>query len=313
LVPYIVIYTILTSLIFVRQCKATFYLLFIILSLFLTLSYTNGIDWTIYQLNYELEPFNTRGVEFGFTALSLTFYSLGFNFEFFKFVVLSINLYFILRFIFSETNQAFFTVLVLFQTFLLGNFFEPAFRQLQALTILLFGFKYLVSMEHTKYYITVAIGMLFHQSMIFLFVLPWIIKKVNFKSILLASIVATALSPFLNDFIALLTKIPVFSDYSYYLDKNFLKGIPVTPFNMAKLLVYSIPFYLLRGYKRDDATVNVMRALALVFLFCFTMQFSVMLFYRFNYYFVIFYVIYLSFILDLTKGNYYQKKTMIIL
>jgi len=311
LTPYILMYALLTASIFIKQNRLLLYLLFPFLSIFLTLSYTNGIDWTVYQYSYEFSPYETRGIEFGYTLLVSIFKWMGFNFELFKFVVLTFNLYIILRFIFSETKQPAFVILILFQTFLLGNFFEPALRQLQALVILLLSFDYLFSKKYSKYYCLIILGAFFHQSMLFFLFLPWVIERLNFKITFIIIIIGFFGSPLINNMIFFMTKLPMFSSYSFYLDKNFLVGIPLTPFNIAKVLIYALPFYLLRNYRPDDRRVSIIRSLSYIFFICFVMQFSVMLFYRFNYYFVIFYIIYVSMIFDLFKEQYFRRVTFV--
>lgn len=294
-------YGFLASLLLFKSNRILFFLTFVTLCLFLNLAYTNGIDWTAYQLLYENESFHTRGIEFGYTGLVLIGKFLGLNFEFFKFIILSFNLYVILKFIFRVSEKPAFVVIILFQTHLLGNFFEPAIRQLQAVVIFIFAFDYLVNNKRVKYIATVLFGALFHQSMLVLAFIPFIVKYLNYKTAGLIILIGAFVSPEINKVITVLSVFPMFRDYLFYVDSNFFEGLDLSLFNIAKALVYLVPLYLLKNYKNDDPTVITIRSLSYLFFICFAMQFFVMLFYRFNHYFIIFYVVYISYIFDIYR------------
>lgn len=304
--PYIFMYGFLASLLLFKPDRKLFFLTFVPLCLFLNLAYTNGIDWTAYQFLYENEPFHTRGIEFGYTGLVLIGKFLGLNFEFFKFIILSFNLYIILKFIFRVSIKPAFVVLVLFQTHLLGNFFEPAIRQLQAVVIFIYSIEYLVNKNNKKFIISVILGSLFHQSMLVLIFLPWLIYKINFKRVIILSLIGSALSPMFDVLMRLLVVFPMFKDYSFYLGSSYFEGIEPSLFNLSKALIYMLPMLILSKYRQSEDNINVLRGLGLLFVLCFNLQFSLLIFYRFNHYFIIFYVVYISFIFDIYRKSIFR-------
>jgi hypothetical protein len=301
---YSLIYSLLALLALTRK-KNTYIFIFVftLLSLFLTLSYTNGIDWVNYQYAYEYDPYQTRGIEYGYTILVFLFKSLGINFEIFKFIVLTFDLYFILKFIFKFSPYPLFVITILFQTFLLGNFFEPAIRQMQAIVVFLFASKFLLSKNNKAYFITILFGAFFHQSALLMLALPLVLKYINFTSISLAALTLFLLADYFYDLIEIISHVAIFSSYSFYLDKYFLEGVNLNAFNIAKLIMYLLPLFLLRNYNLNDGVVVLLRKLSYIFIFFYLMQFSVMLFYRMNYFFVIFYVSYVSYMLISIKSK----------
>ncbi len=294
---YFIVYCFLAFLAFTRKkSNIIFITVFVFLSLFLNLSYTNGIDWVNYQNIYENNPFETRGMEFGFTSLQLFFKSLGFNFEMFKFIVLTFDLFIILKFIFRVSLFPLFSITILFQTFLLGNFFEPAIRQIQAIVIFLFAFKFLVEKKNLKYFATILFGALFHQTALILLILPFILKYITLLSVCVVSTILYLLSGYFSNVVELITSVSIFSSYYYYLDKDYLLGIDLNLFNFAKALIYFFPLFILRKYKTDDQIFITLRKLSYLFFLIYLMQFSIMLFYRVNFYFITFYVLYISYL-----------------
>ncbi|QUM83590.1 EpsG family protein [Moritella sp. 28] len=304
--PYIAMYGYLVALLFIKADRYLFIILFFSLSFFLTLSYTNGIDWTSYQSSYEFSPYDTRGIEFGYTALVLIAKTFGLNFEFFKFFILSFNLFVILRFVFNYSVKPIFVVLILFQTHLLGNFFEPAIRQLQAVIIFIFAFRYLLNRENLKFYFSVLLGSLFHQSMLVLFLLPFILKHINFRMVVVVTLLGAILSPMFDALMRLAVVIPMFKDYAFYLGSTYFEGIDASPFNIAKTIIYALPFYLLRNHRTNEPVISLLRGLGFLFLICYILQFFLLIFYRFNHYFIIFYVVYISLIFDMYRKNIFR-------
>lgn len=294
--PYIAIYAFLTLFAFTKTSLNKQTIVFIVLALFLNLSYTNGIDWTAYQTIYIYDPTHTRGIEYGYTAIVLLARKLGLNFEVFKFLLLSLNLYLILRVVFKQSPKPVFSILILFQTYLLGNFFEPAIRQIQSVVVFLFALEALREKNITKYNLLILFASLFHQSALALLTLPWFISRLNFKTSTLALLVLGTVGLQMNNVVLFLVQFGIFGDYSFYLGGSYLEGISPSAFNLAKIVVYGIPLYLLRNFRRSDPALELLRALSYLFVLFFILQFFALLFYRFNHYFFIPYVIYLSFI-----------------
>jgi hypothetical protein len=290
-----------------KKNRLIFFGSFVILSLFLNLSYTNGIDWTNYQFSYEYDIFQTRGIEYGYTVLQLLFKTLGFNFEIFKFIILTINLFIIHKFVFKYSNRPMFSMLILFQTYLLGNFFEPAIRQIQVVVILLIAAKYLISNENKKYIFCILLGSLFHQSALVLLILPYVIKKITFLRISIVTIILILAPTLVLGFVSKITNIRIFSDYSFYLNSTFLEGIEFRVFNIFKAVIYLLPMFFLRNYKKDDKTVNLFRNMSYLFILSYFMQFGFLLFYRFNHYFIIYYVIYISKLFKMIKPIWIRR------
>ncbi|WP_375697501.1 EpsG family protein [Pseudophaeobacter sp. TrK17] len=295
MIPYISIYGFLTLLAFAKNFQYSETIVFLVLALFLNLSYTNGIDWTAYQTNYIYDPTYTRGVEYGYTAITILARSLGLNFEVFKFFLLSLDLYLILRFIFKKSPKPVFAILILFQTYLLGNFFEPAIRQIQSVVIFLFALDALRKNNTKKYILLILFATLFHQSSIVLLSLPLFIKRLNFKISILFMLVLGAVGLQINNAVLFLVQYGIFSDYSFYLESSYLEGISPSAFNLLKIVIYGIPLYLLRSFRRTDPTIEILRALSYMFVIFYCLQFFALIFYRFNHYFFIPYVIYLSY------------------
>lgn len=293
--PYIGIYAFLAFLTFVKVPFSRKTVVFVVLALFLNLAYTNGIDWTAYQDIYTNSPYQTRGIEYGYTAITLLGRALGLNFEIFKFLLLSLDLYVILRFVFGKSPKPMFAILILFQTFLLGNFFEPAIRQIQSIVIFLLAVGELRKRNTVNYYLLIATASLFHQSALVLLLLPWFIHHVSFKSSLVALFFLGALGLEMNSLVQYLIQFGIFGDYSFYLGGAYLEGITPTVFNLTKVLVYVAPLYILRNFRRNDPTVELLRQLSFVFVVFYVLQFFALLYYRFNFFFIIPYVIYISY------------------
>ena len=303
MIIYVGIYLYLVLLLFVQNKRLLFLLSFSVLAFFLNLSYTNGIDWTSYQLFYITENYVPRGIEYGYSALQFIFYKLGFNFEMFKFSVLTFDLFLIYKFIFSKSKFPAFVIMIAFQTFLLGNFFEPAIRQIQALVIFLFSLKYLHEKQLIKYNLMISFAVLFHQSAFFLFFLQFMPKRLRYNHVIGIGLVVVLFESLISQSILSLTSIGIFSDYQFYLGTKFLEGNTASIFNIAKTLVYILPIYLLRNYRRDDDEINFLRNMSYLFVFFYFAQFTFLIFYRINFYFIIIYLVYISNIFNLFQLN----------
>ncbi|MGH4118094.1 EpsG family protein [Clostridium sp.] len=269
---------------------------FVVLALFLGLSYTNGIDWTVYQMDYIYRTDPVRVFEYGYDISVSIFKAMGFNFEFFKFTILTIDLYIIYVFLKKYSPYPLFSIIVLFQTFLLGNFFEPAIRQLQAMVIFLFAFKYLVEDKKMKYFLCCGFGLLFHTSSIILFPLYFIRKRqIKLRQLFVLIIIVYTFSNLASNIILfIVNKSSLLNDYTYYFDKIYFEGSNFDLLLIIKVIVYFIPIYLLKNFGSKSKENIVLFNFSIIFFMTFMLQNQIMIFYRFNHYFIIIYVAFIA-------------------
>lgn len=178
---------------FFKNKKSNF-LIFLIIVLF-AFSYKMGSDWLVYQDWYENVFsklslydifFQNIDVEKGYVFLNFLFFHLGFSYELFMGMVLSICSFIILKFVQKESKNYY----LAFYFFLINGFLvallEPITRQLIAVTFFIIAIKYIKERKVYKYILTIIIATQFHESAFLLLPLYFVrhikfsIKKVFF-------------------------------------------------------------------------------------------------------------------------------------
>lgn len=303
--PYFIFYTVLSVVPIIIEAKWRKLVYFFLISLFLNFSYTNGIDWTSYQFNYENDPYHQRGIEVGYTAIVFIGKTFNLNWEFFKGITLTINLWIFIRFIWKFSYYPSFTMIILFQTFLLGNFFEPAIRQIFAISSMLIAIEFLIHKRFLWSYIFILLAMLFHQTAIIFLGIFLILPHINLINISISgTVLFVATVTYFENILLRIIAVPAFQDYAFYAGSSFLEPIDMSLFNIAKIIIYFLPVLYIGWHnkKKNRLDKNLVK-LAYVFVLMFCMQFALMLFYRLQFYFVIPYLVVLSWLF------YYLKRS----
>ena len=172
---------------FFKNKKSNF-LIFLIIILF-AFSYKMGSDWLVYQDWYENVFsklslydifFQNIDVEKGYVFLNFLFFHLGFSYELFMGMVLSICSFIILKFVQKESKNYY----LAFYFFLINGFLvallEPITRQLIALAFFIIAIKYIEESKVYKYIFTILIATQFHESA-FLLLPLYFLKHIKFS------------------------------------------------------------------------------------------------------------------------------------
>ena len=172
---------------FFKNKKSNF-LIFLIIILF-AFSYKMGSDWLVYQDWYENVFsklslydifFQNIDVEKGYVFLNFLFFHLGFSYELFMGMVLSICSFIILKFVQKESKNYY----LAFYFFLINGFLvallEPITRQLIALAFFIIAIKYIEERKVYKYIFTILIATQFHESA-FLLLPLYFLKHIKFS------------------------------------------------------------------------------------------------------------------------------------
>lgn len=170
---YLLIIILCFILSFIKKEKVINIFFFLGLYIFLCYGYMCGSDWRNYELEY-YNSFNTRLVEPGYMFLSNFFLSLGVSFWPFHILIKSLcffsYLYFFFRY--NYTSGLYFIWMLFLASFGFFLFIDCPFRNLIAMSIMLWGFVSLSKNRYILFYLFTFLACTFHLSSILLFVIP---------------------------------------------------------------------------------------------------------------------------------------------
>ena len=337
MITYLIIYLFNFSLAFLsinyRKAEKIFYTLsLLLLSLFLGFSYLNGLDWTFYQENFINVPyffsdnfnfknldFTIKSNEYGIVILMSLFKSFGFNFEIFRFVVLSFSLFIIYKTIKKMTPYSLIAIMIYFSQFLLGNFFEPVFRQILAMSIFFISLKYIEKRSIFKYIILIIISTFFHSSAIIL--LPfyfWGKNRINFIKGIGIFFIIILFSYYLEDVIKITANIiPPLKHYLIYFKLYYGQGMKKNLIRiLISFLITIFPLFLLDkkfNIENKNFKFNIVYNFSWIYVYFKFLSTNMIIFYRLAMYFGIFYCVLLSYLVYIPKKKMNKISTVLII
>lgn len=245
--------------------------------------YQMGRDWYMYQDFYEnvipkvtiynileISTFSKYRFEIGYSLLNLISYKLGFSYEAFQGIIMSILIYRIFSFLKKQSENQYLSFIFLFMTVFFTYFFDPIIRQLIAITIFLNSIKYMEEKKTIKFFLYIILAAQFHKSAYIL--LPfYFISYFNFNygKIIFVTFV---LSLLLSNINILIEKIPFFSVYSVYFSGNaklvyILATKRSIKFEIIKLIILSLKLYIIKNNYRSSNKYNYSIEISSIF-FC---------------------------------------------
>lgn len=306
---------------------------FLFLNIFLCLNYDNGIDWTHYQITFlktpsfftedyfiKLKELNIKGGEIFFIYLISIFKLIpNLNYEIFQYVILTIDLIYIYYFLKNNTKYPL-LVIIFSLKFLTYMMFEPILRQLQAMIIFFIAIDTIKKNNFLKYYILNIIAILFHSSAIVL--LPiYIFKnmKLTLKKTILGFTIAIFIIIFFKAILEKVFSISFLSHYKYYLfSKKYGYVENIDYRSLLKIIILDLTtfyfiYYLKNKTKLIIKNYNIISWIYFYSLIIKILSLKVSIFFRFNNYFFIIYIIYLCYLFQLIKKDFFKKITKIFL
>lgn len=288
--------------------EATIIFIFFIIA---GLSYKIHDDLYIYEKIYylaNLKNFNQILFEKGYIFLNIIFNQL-INFEIFKILIYFINtilIYCGLKKITKKNITLIFAFLFFYSSFY--DLFISAFRQQIAVSIFIYSLNYIKEKKHEKYIICILIASLFHKSAFIFIFLSFIFNyiKINKKYIILyLLIIFTALFfpiykyliLFFLKMVSLVFKNIIFREAYFSLIFNFsLKTIII---NLLVVVFYFLMYKKIKGKKN----IFILKGY-ICYLFFVSLSKEIPIFYRFNQYLIIFYILMLTIIIDNIKNKF---------
>lgn len=166
------------------------YFVYMVLCIFFCMGYMTGSDWRQYEEMYKYASINDVNIiEPGYYIYSLLMKSLGFSYWTFtiltKVMCFSVFIHVIRKYVTYE----FYIVLFLSLYGFLMLFIDCPMRNMIALTIFLFGLKYIVERSFVKYFAVCLIALQFHIT-VFPFILLYPFYNSKLSSKLLIAILA---------------------------------------------------------------------------------------------------------------------------
>lgn len=206
-------------------------------------------------------------------------------------------LYFIRKY-----SKAIFVSMLLYFLLIYNVYNFDAMRESIAVSIFVWGLHFYFQKKWTKYYCVAFLSILFHISAIFVLLLPVLsVVKIN-KAILISFcaliIILIALFPFVNTFFLELSNIEqlgIIGDKAEnYLSKDQYQA-NATPLSLLKASIYSvgIPLLLIVYYYRKSKNYSLIPFL-MVFIILTILNIGAPIFYRFQNYIYIIYIIVIS-------------------
>jgi hypothetical protein len=256
-----------------------FVIIFIIFVLLDGLRWETGIDWDPYRYFFEKHPeYRTISWEPGYVLFNDLFYLVSQNYSLFLFASAILIYSIFLRSIYQYTKYPLIAVLC-FNSVVLG--YMGMNRQLIAVAICLFAFRYIVSRESYKFFFCIIIAALFHYSSI-LFILAYFLNRhISGSFLVVLFFSAIALHPvviYITDFI--LSTLPPQIKYSISMKIGFLSYVgkkmieetltPVHPtpiifLGIVKRLIIFLPLFFNR-YKLKQKFPNIELMLNIYFV-----------------------------------------------
>ena len=262
-----------------KKEKRGFFIIFMIIFV-LAFNYQMGSDWLNYQDFYDnfipkigfQDLYNGREIPFlsekGYILLNIFFYKLGFSYEMFSGIVLTICIFIILKFVKKKSDNYFIAYYILIVNILFGFSMEPIMRQFLATSIVVLAFNYIERKKFIKYFLLIILAAQFHNSayicIIFYFLDKFRIKRRKVGYIIIFSYLAILIIPVISE---KLSNISILSKYMYYLNHpyygfrkvSFLKSI--IKFLISFVYLY-INFY---SYQFSKKKKNYLQNLSIIY------------------------------------------------
>ena len=276
------------------------FLIFLLIFLF-CFTYQMGTDWLSYQNYYENIFVNTDWedlllknvrIERGYVLLNIFFYKLGFNYEIFSGLVLSVCTYITLKYIQEKSKNKYLAFYVFFIYMFNAALLEPLMRQVIALTIFIVSLKYLEKKKFLKYVFFIFLAAQFHRTAYLLLPLYFInYIKFSVKKVIVIILLFKLL---LNTMIDI--AIYIFPKYMEYLTaKRYApKELTITTIIMCVYHIFII-FYI---YKNSDRKRNYILNFACIYVILSSIVVYFPIINRLNLYFAPFIAIALSYIAE---------------
>ncbi|WP_339068138.1 EpsG family protein [Fusobacterium animalis] len=283
------------------------FLIFLLIFLF-CFTYQMGTDWLSYQNYYENIFVNTdwedlllknARIERGYVLLNIFFYKLGFNYEIFSGLVLSVCTYITLKYIQEKSKNKYLAFYVFFIYMFNAALLEPLMRQVIALTIFIVSLKYLEKKKFLKYVFFIFLAAQFHRTAYLLLPLYFInYIKFSVKKVIVIILLFKLL---LNTMIDIV--IYIFPKYMEYLTaKRYApKELTITTIIMCIYHIFII-FYI---YKNSDKKKNYILKFACIYVILSSIVVYFPIINRLNLYFAPFIAISLSYV---TEFYFLNKK-----
>ena len=239
-----------------KKEKRGYFIIFMIIFV-LAFNYQMGSDWLNYQDFYDnfipkigLQDLYGREIPFlsekGYILLNIFFYKLGFSYEMFSGIVLTICIFIILRFVKRKSDNYFVAYYILIVNILFGFSMEPIMRQFLATSIVVLAFNYIEKKKFIKYFLLIMLAAQFHNSayicIFFYFLDKFTIKRRKVLYLVLVSYLIVLIIPSISE---KLMSISILSKYMYYINHP-LYGFRKISFSRSilKLLISLVYLYI---------------------------------------------------------------------
>lgn len=303
-----------------RKNKRWVMFVLLLSALFFCFGYMTGSDWRAYEAYYDYldspDFFEIALLEPGYKLYSWLFEYIGFSFWLY-FILTKLTLfYIIIYFVRKIASEYLFVFSITFFLFYFGLFLfiDNPMRNLIAVGISLFSYKYLMSRKIGKYVMVVLLAACFHFSAILLlfvyFLYPIRVKNtiIVLSYIVFNLIFIIAFENILINILEFFAFIPKVEDkmISYFINGDELAGN--TLFSVGFLFQLAI-FALLLLKRKSIESTNYGKLIflgSMVYLFLYRIGLTVEILYRFQLYFSILYSIGICLLLYTMRG-YKQK------
>lgn len=295
-----------------------------------TISYLNIFEKIppIFELNLDFFIDN-KGYEPGWILLNSIVKSFGLSFYSLQIIHAIFLNGFIGTFIWRITKYKYLSILC-YVIILYPNLNFEILRQSVSIAFFIWGYFKLVDKRYLSYYILMLFALLFHYSAIVLFFIPFVIKYIN-KLIdrpylfLLISIMTYACALILKSSIGeLMLLLPIMYEKSFVYFANMEESIFNISFVLNLLLNVGLPIYIIHyiGKRHDSYNTSAIADSRYTELFLILCCISVMvyclaaplpIFYRFNWYFLIFGILLYPYLINIIKSFGFNKKYGILL
>jgi len=257
---YIYARAILFELLLIKKTDLFLYFLIIFILCF---SYSTGADWRYYQNFYEnIVPSLTftdflndnTYFERGYALLNIVFYNF-LNYELFMGLISGLCVYIIIKRITQYSHNSYIAISLYLSAFFLTALLEPTIRQLIAMSIIIYGLKYIDTNKFLQYLLVLILAAQFHQSA-YIFIILYFMNKINLdikKTIILFIFMAIIILNlqtilfYLGDYLTFLQKYLVYfqSERIINYERSFIVSIY---FSIKSIIYLIIIFYAYDQY-----------------------------------------------------------------
>ncbi|QYR63963.1 EpsG family protein [Fusobacterium animalis] len=297
---------------FTRRKKYFYFYTFLVVFIY-AFAYQVGVDWTVYQKYYirTIPQITFSSVfqdkfyfEKGYLLVNVIFNSLNINYEIASGLIVSVCIFIWFKFLKKYSWNFYFALILLLPSSFADYLLQPVIRQLISITIFLVAFKYIEKKNFFKYMFLIIISVQFHRSA-FLCIFIYFIQyfKINYKTIFLYIF---GIYTFILVFPYIIDKIPVLSSYkNYFLSMAHTGYVERTIYvKVLKILILIIRISLIYlSYPAEDNRTNLIKNLAIIFIIISYFQNIIPILARVQGYFLIFYIICMSYLAKLRLGR----------